>query len=538
MIQDEWNHVDDGPSLSHHGSPSKRHQSFRRRKETCFGLFQRRHRRNGWHWSSHLLAVSLIAWTGVQTTCYFRAPSITVDHPSLRTAKNQERPRILPRHHRGNGDSRHPPDSLLHGNDTILPRRKRPNVEALAPGCEYAEWQREKGSRLLHCNALHELDLQRWLGRSFGGTTTTTTRRHRRKQRHGAIESDGTINHTHGEAPSLGRYLSSGLWRDVWSLSLDADFLHGNDVDHGKAVLKMMKMEHDVVERNFERHRREAVTMDRLSASPYVVDLFAYCGNTVLTEFAPQDLSTAIKGSREAVKNGRKRHTKGQNTPIDQHRDNALARDLTAIERLHLALQAARGVQALHETDIMHADLTAKQFLLTKSCDVEGVCTTMLKINDFNRCRFIPHKSNSTTAVGMAATEKCSVRIPSAPGLYRSPEEYAAQNLTAQIDVFSLGNVLYELWTGKEPWDDVGGKLIRRHVQDGHLPSGLTDILNAGEGHANDQVASLNYAMGTLIAECYNPNPNKRIAAEALAKKLEEMIGKLEAVTPTWLKVD
>jgi serine/threonine protein kinase len=92
---------------------------------------------------------------------------------------------------------------------------------------------------------------------------------------------------------------------------------------------------------------------------------------------------------------------------------------MTTLHRLDLALQAAKALQALHENDIIHADLTAKQFLVLTNelpsppelddAERKTLSPYRLKINDFNRCRFVPHRTNSTT-------EKCTIQIPSAPG--------------------------------------------------------------------------------------------------------------------------
>jgi serine/threonine protein kinase len=95
------------------------------------------------------------------------------------------------------------------------------------------------------------------------------------------------------------------------------------------------------------------------------------------------------------------------------------SQQMTTIHRLDLALQAAKALQALHENDVIHADLTAKQFLVLTnelpSAPENGdagrktLSPYRLKVNDFNRCRFVPHRTNSTT-------EKCTIHIPSAPG--------------------------------------------------------------------------------------------------------------------------
>jgi serine/threonine protein kinase len=125
--------------------------------------------------------------------------------------------------------------------------------------------------------------------------------------------------------------------------------------------------------------------------------------------------------------------------------------------RLQLALGVAKGVQAIHEMEggpIIHADIVSTQFLVDKEGNT--------KLNDFNRCRFIAHKN--TTG------EACQVRIPSAPGSSRSPEEYAYVPLTEKMDIYSTGNVLYEILTGVEPWLSIPIAEAQKNVLHGEKP--------------------------------------------------------------------
>mmetsp|Transcript_33784 Transcript_33784/g.56484 ORF Transcript_33784/g.56484 Transcript_33784/m.56484 type:complete len:114 (+) Transcript_33784:687-1028(+) len=101
-------------------------------------------------------------------------------------------------------------------------------------------------------------------------------------------------------------------------------------------------------------------------------------------------------------------------------------------------------------------------------------------------------------------------------GSYRSPEEYAGQHLTPQIDIFSLGHVLFEIWTGTSPWNDTGGKRIRQNVQEGKLPPKLQKLL--------DDTTNLNQAMGQLIADCYRVDPQERITADGLVEELTRLL--------------
>jgi hypothetical protein len=185
------------------------------------------------HWSTYLLAVSVLLWSYVQILCYSKSSIQSLD-----TQRSQ--PSHLSR----------PQESTTARSNTNMdskPRRKprsnknKKDKEALPPGCEHSKWQQQT---LLQCNALHELDLNMYLGRSFStqhagrrypqdtsklelvnnATTTNTS------------NTDATVESGLQSQPPLGRYLSSGLWRDVWSLQLD----HYDS--QPSAVLKMMRM--------------------------------------------------------------------------------------------------------------------------------------------------------------------------------------------------------------------------------------------------------------------------------------------------------
>lgn len=69
--------------------------------------------------------------------------------------------------------------------------------------------------------------------------------------------------------------LAHGGWRDVWLSNFTEP-----------VVLKSLLFENDFTERNIDRHRRDAVALERLTRSPHVMDIYGYCGNSGLFEFA------------------------------------------------------------------------------------------------------------------------------------------------------------------------------------------------------------------------------------------------------------
>jgi cell envelope opacity-associated protein A len=111
-----------------------------------------------------------------------------------------------------------------------------------------------------NCNNLHEFEL---------GQLTSM---------HGRAMRDG-LNVRDGDGDEQVRYWAHGYWRDVWLVSKAI----GNDEQI--AVLKTLRTKHDFTDRNYDRHRKDALASERLSKSPYVVDIYAYCSNSALFEY-------------------------------------------------------------------------------------------------------------------------------------------------------------------------------------------------------------------------------------------------------------
>lgn len=83
------------------------------------------------------------------------------------------------------------------------------------------------------------------------------------------------------------RIISNGYWRDVWMVR--------EDHTDTKRVLKTMRYRQDFVPRNYDRHRRDAVAMERLTSSKYVVDIYGFCGNSGIFEYSEGgDINDAI----------------------------------------------------------------------------------------------------------------------------------------------------------------------------------------------------------------------------------------------------
>jgi serine/threonine protein kinase len=160
------------------------------------------------------------------------------------------------------------------------------------------------------------------------------------------------------------RLIANGFWRDVWRVR----------DQHSFVVLKTIRYEHDYEERNYDRHRRDAVAMERLTGSPYVMDIYAFTANSGLNEFAD-----------------------GGTIEDEIWYQDDDGEDWSPSQRLVIAHQLAFGLADAHNIGkegvpaMAHADITTSQFVYVKEAGI-------YKLNDFNRCRFIriDKKTNKT----------------------------------------------------------------------------------------------------------------------------------------------
>jgi hypothetical protein len=180
-------------------------------------------------------------------------------------------------------------------------RREEPRDKS----CELYDWQRQIKPT---CNSIHENDLTDFF-----------------------IENQET-------ADERVRLIAHGFWRDVWKI-------RGDDEDSWSAF-KMIRIEHDYTDRNFDRHERDAIVMELLSQSEHIVQMHSFCGHSTFTEFtADGSLSDLI-------------------WPPDESAMTASMR-----ERLDMAIQIAKAVTDVHFTaakdmaTVSHADISPSQFL-------------------------------------------------------------------------------------------------------------------------------------------------------------------------------
>lgn len=164
-------------------------------------------------------------------------------------------------------------------------------------------------------------------------------------------------------------------------------------------------------------------------------------------------------------------------------------------ETVGIAVQIAMGLGHAHKHNIVHRDVKPENILIT---NVGGEGT--VKVTDFG----IAQATNSSTA---PTDNMGSVH-------YFSPEQAKGEKADERSDIYSLGIVMYEMVTGKQPFDgDTPVALAMKH-----LKSPLPNIKEINPNISDNLIA--------VIKKCTAKEPKNRYqTTDALIRDLRRVVG-------------
>ncbi len=154
---------------------------------------------------------------------------------------------------------------------------------------------------------------------------------------------------------------------------------------------------------------------------------------------------------------------------------------------IEIARQLCEGLTAVHEKGIVHRDLKPKNVMI----DGRG----QVRLTDFG----LAIAANATSASGFY----------SGTPAYMAPEQIAGDLPSVRTDLFALGLVLYEVFTGRRAYPAKSPEDLAR-LYDEHKPESASDL-----------VPGMDPRIGKVIRQCLQIDPARRPAsARAVAELL------------------
>lgn len=124
---------------------------------------------------------------------------------------------------------------------------------------------------------------------------------------------------------------------------------------------------------------------------------------------------------------------------------------LSSEQSINLAMQIAQAIRHAHEHNIIHRDIKPHNILVT----ADG----RLKVTDFGIARAVSAATMTHTGDIVGSVH------------YLSPEQAKGVQTNEQSDLYSLGIILYELLTGKVPYDgETPIAIALKHLQEQPVP--------------------------------------------------------------------
>ena len=128
-------------------------------------------------------------------------------------------------------------------------------------------------------------------------------------------------------------------------------------------------------------------------------------------------------------------------------------------EAISIAIQVGRGIEAAHKKNIIHRDIKPQNIMIS----TEG----KVKVMDFGIARAATSNTINSDVMG-------SVH-------YSSPEQARNGFVDGRSDIYSLGIVMYEMVTGRVPFDgDTTVAVAIQHLQEEMVaPSAYAQIFRS-----------------------------------------------------------
>ena len=168
---------------------------------------------------------------------------------------------------------------------------------------------------------------------------------------------------------------------------------------------------------------------------------------------------------------------------------------LSAKETISISIQMVTGIQAAHNCHIIHRDIKPQNIIISKDGKV--------KVTDFG----IARATTSTATQAVTTTVMGSVH-------YTSPEQARGGYSDEKSDIYSLGITMFEMLTGRVPFNgETTVAIAIKHIQE-EMPS------------PKEFVPEIPSSVASIVLKCCQKSPDRRYQnmAELIADLKQSLI--------------
>ena len=128
----------------------------------------------------------------------------------------------------------------------------------------------------------------------------------------------------------------------------------------------------------------------------------------------------------------------------------------TTLQAVNICLQVCRALEAVHAIQVIHRDLKPANLLLTSSLETDLSDPGAVRVLDFGIAKIDDANAIKTGTGAVLGTPA-----------YMAPEQVGARPATSATDIYAVGEIFYELLTGRRAFEGDNMMVLQAKLREG-----------------------------------------------------------------------
>ena len=162
------------------------------------------------------------------------------------------------------------------------------------------------------------------------------------------------------------KFLGQGWFRDTWKYKNNDNDNNNNNNNNNNdeglppppsaVVLKTLRIEREFLDEYFDLHRRDAVAMERLTFSPFVINVHGYCGQSAINELAEGIIGGQVNNLEQLDRRLRGKEEDPQAQFLKLQLATSIALGLAHVHNIHISDNSGGRSKSIQSLLYEHTD--------------------------------------------------------------------------------------------------------------------------------------------------------------------------------------